>query len=92
MSDHHSIEERASALGGQDFTGSTAAAGLPAIILSDGPHGVRRQGRTGDNLGVYDSEPATCFPTGSAIASSWNPQLVREIGVALGREARALDV
>ncbi|MEV1245517.1 glycoside hydrolase family 3 C-terminal domain-containing protein [Nonomuraea sp. NPDC050022] len=92
MSDHYSIEERASALGGQDFTGSTAAAGLPAIVLSDGPHGVRRQGRTGDNLGVYDSEPATCFPTGSAIASSWNPQLVREIGVALGREARARDV
>ena len=58
----------------------------------DGPHGVRRQLGPVDNLGMHDSEPATCFPTGTALGSSWDRALIAEVGQALGREARALDV
>lgn len=65
---------------------------LPAIVLSDGPHGLRRQVQGGDNLGIGDSEPATCFPPATGLASTWDRDLVREVGAALGREARDLGV
>jgi len=84
------LERRAALLTGAGFWATKAGEGVRALALSDGPHGVRRQ--RGDDLGLLDSEPATCFPTGSAIASSWDADLVREVGVALGREANALDV
>jgi beta-glucosidase-like glycosyl hydrolase len=84
------LERRAALLTGAGFWATKAGEGVRALSLSDGPHGVRRQ--RGDDLGLLDSEPATCFPTGSAIASSWDPELVREVGVALGREADALGV
>ncbi|MFD4510054.1 glycoside hydrolase family 3 C-terminal domain-containing protein [Streptomyces sp. NPDC058457] len=67
-------------------------AGFPALVLSDGPHGVRRQKGEADHLGVHRSEPATCFPPGAALGSSWDPDLVRQVGEALAVEARALDV
>lgn len=66
--------------------------GIPAIWLSDGPHGVRKQAGPADHLGLNPSEPATCFPTASAVASSWNPALGEEIGRAVGAEAAAQDV
>jgi beta-glucosidase-like glycosyl hydrolase len=66
--------------------------GIPALRLSDGPHGLRRQPEGGDHLGIYDSEPATCFPTAAGLASSWNVDLLESIGAALGREARAAGV
>jgi beta-glucosidase len=84
------LARRAALLTGAGFWATKAGDGIRALALSDGPHGVRRQ--RGDDLGLLDSEPATCFPTGSAIASSWDPELVREVGVALGREAGALGV
>ena len=60
---------------------------LPAISVSDGPHGLRKlQGLFGGSV------PATCFPTAPAMAATWNVGLVREVGVALGREAQAADV
>ncbi|MEX3101821.1 DUF664 domain-containing protein [Streptomyces sp. ST1020] len=65
-------------------------AGLPSLLLCDGPHGVRKQ--TGGATAVYDSAPATCFPPAVALASSWDPELLRRVGEALGREARALGV
>ncbi len=58
-------------------------------MVSDGPHGLRAQPGAGDHVGLGGSLPATCFPTASAIASSWNPELLHRIGVALAREARA---
>ena len=61
-------------------------------MVSDGPHGLRAQAEGGDHLGLSGSLPATCFPTASAIASSWNPDLMSEVGVALAREARACGV
>lgn len=56
--------------------------GIPALHLADGPNGVRSN----------KDEPATAFPTGVALAASWNPPLIREVGAAIGDEARALDV
>lgn len=64
--------------------------GVPPITVSDGPHGVRRVADP-DSL-VSESLPATCFPTASAQASTWNVELVREIGEALGEESVALGV
>ncbi|MDN6272142.1 MAG: glycosyl hydrolase, partial [Bifidobacterium crudilactis] len=67
-------------------------AGIPSFVLSDGPHGVRRQLGSGDHLGIGESKAATCFPTASALANSWDPALAEEMGKALGGEARRLDV
>ncbi|RJF42443.1 beta-glucosidase [Actinomyces sp. 2119] len=66
--------------------------GVRSFVLSDGPHGVRRQLGSGDHLGIAASEPATCFPTAATVANSWDPDLAEEMGAALGQEARALGV
>ncbi len=68
------------------------AAGIPSFVMSDGPHGVRRQLGDADHLGIAESEKATCFPTASAVAATWNPELARDMGEALGLEARGLGV
>src|SRR5690348_12772848 len=66
--------------------------GVPAIRLADGPHGLRKQrGSTADPT-IAESVPATCFPTASALAATWDPDLVDEVGTALGEEARAESV
>lgn len=65
---------------------------LPSLFMADGPHGLRKQDKAGDHLGLEASVKATCFPTASALAASWDPELLYEIGSALGREARALGV
>ena len=67
-------------------------ASIPALVTSDGPHGLRHQGGDGDNLGIGTSTPSTCYPTAAALASSWDTELLAEVGRALGREARALGV
>ena len=67
-------------------------AGVPSITLSDGPNGVRKQAGAADHLGLNPSVPATCFPTASAVANSWDAALGEEIGAALGEEAAAQEV
>lgn len=63
--------------------------GIPAMFMCDGPHGLRKQERMGgDMMGVNDSRPATCFPAGVTTASSWDPELLTEIGKAIGEEAK----
>ncbi len=89
---HLSLAEKASLLSGRDFWSTAPAPGVPSIVMVDGPHGVRRQEGTADNLGFHTSLPSTCFPPGTALGSSWDPDLVEEVGRALGREARALSV
>lgn len=64
--------------------------GIPEMIVSDGPHGVRRV-QDVHAMGAK-SLPATCFPTASALASTWDVGLVRELGRALGEESIALNV
>ena len=66
--------------------------GIPAITLSDGPNGVRKQAGAADHLGLNPSVPATCFPPAVTIACSWNPALGEEIGKAMGEEAAAQEV
>jgi beta-glucosidase len=88
------LEEKASLCLGSNFwhTALVERLGIPAIMVSDGPHGLRKQPEQGDHVGISDSVPATCFPTACALASSWDPRLVRRVGEALGREARAQGV
>ncbi|WP_456582079.1 glycoside hydrolase family 3 C-terminal domain-containing protein [Blastococcus sp. SYSU DS0510] len=88
------LERKAALLSGQDFwsTAPVEEAGLPSVVLTDGPHGVRRQAGDFDRIGLLQSLPATCFPPAVAVASSWDPEVAERIGAAVGREARALGV
>ena len=78
--------------GGTFTTRALPKAGIPSITLSDGPNGVRKQAGAADHLGLNPSVPATCFPTASAVANSWDAALGEEIGAALGEEAAAQEV
>ncbi|MFN8439751.1 MAG: glycoside hydrolase family 3 C-terminal domain-containing protein [Caldilineaceae bacterium] len=64
--------------------------GIPPIIMTDGPHGIRRSGDI--NAMAADSLPATCFPTASCMASSWDVELLTAVGQAIAEEAIALGV
>jgi beta-glucosidase len=88
------LEEKASLCLGSDFwhTAPVERLGIPQIMVSDGPHGLRAQLEEADHVGIGGSAPATCFPTASALGSSWNPELFRAVGEALGREAKKLGV
>jgi beta-glucosidase len=86
------MEQQASLLSGADFWRTQALPGVPSIRLADGPHGLRVQADDADHLGLNGSVPSTCFPPAVTLASSWDPTLVREVGAAVGREARALGV
>ncbi len=88
------LEEKAALLGGKGEWDSwdIPRLGIPSMIMSDGPHGVRRQAGAGDHLGLNESLPATCFPTAATMANSWDEALGEEVGVALGEEAKALGV
>lgn len=88
------VEERASLTSGLDFwhTEPVARENIPSIMLTDGPHGVRKQIAEGDHLGLHSSVPATCFPPAVALGCSFDPELLERVGAALGAEARALQV
>jgi beta-glucosidase len=88
------LEEKASLTSGSDFwhTQPVDRAGVPAIMVTDGPHGLRKQAENPDHLGITGSVPATCFPTAAALGSSWDVDLLHRVGEALGRETRANDV
>ncbi|MFC4616712.1 glycoside hydrolase family 3 C-terminal domain-containing protein [Cellulomonas algicola] len=88
------LEEKAALTSGRDFWHAKGVErlGVPALMLTDGPHGLRKQRSGADHLGLFDSVPATCFPTAAALGSTWDVDLVRRVGEALGRETRAHDV
>ncbi|MDC7123396.1 glycoside hydrolase family 3 C-terminal domain-containing protein [Cellulomonas fimi] len=88
------LEEKAALTSGRDFWHAKGVErlGVPAVMLTDGPHGLRKQRSGADHLGLLDSVPATCFPTAAALGSTWDVDLVRRVGEALGRETRANDV
>lgn len=88
------VAEKASLCLGSDFwhTAAIEHAGIESLTLSDGPHGLRKQPTEGDHVGISGSAPATCFPTASTLGSSWDVELVREVGAAIGVEARAQEV
>ncbi|WP_091769108.1 beta-glucosidase family protein [Blastococcus aurantiacus] len=86
------LAERAALTSGSSTWHTTAAVGVPLLVLADGPHGVRRQRGGGDALGIGTSVPATCFPPAVGLGATWDVDLLRRVGAALGAEARALDV
>lgn len=92
--DNLTLDEKAALLSGSDFwhTAPVERLGIPAIMCSDGPHGLRAQLDEADHVGSAMSVPATCFPTASALASSWDLDLAGDVGRALGREARRWGV
>lgn len=89
-----SLEERAQLLAGESHwkTHAAPSAGIPSLFLSDGPHGLRKQEGAQDCMGIAESRPATCFPTASALACSFDPELVERVGAAIGEEARRQGV
>ena len=88
------LEEKTSLLSGSGFwhTRPVERLGIPSVMVSDGPHGLRKQPDGGDHVGAGDSVPATCFPTAAALGSSFDVDLVRRVGEAIGDEARAQGV
>ncbi|HWQ98105.1 MAG TPA: glycoside hydrolase family 3 C-terminal domain-containing protein [Clostridia bacterium] len=88
------LEEKASLLSGQNFwnTKPIPRLGIPSIMLTDGPHGMRKQGGKADHLGLNKSIPSTCFPTASALANSWDSDLLEQVGACLGEEAASEQV
>lgn len=83
--------EKASLMSGHNFwhTKAIERLGIPAIMLADGPHGLRKQEVAGDHLGLNKSLPSTCFPTAATLANSWDTALLEQVGAALGAEAAA---
>lgn len=86
------LAEKASLASGGSFWSSKAVRDIPSLYLTDGPHGVRKQGEVTDHLGVAMSTPSTCFPPAAGLSQSWNRDLVQRIGKALAHEARAQGV
>jgi beta-glucosidase len=88
------LEEKASLCSGLDFwnTKGIERLGIPSIMVTDGPHGLRKQAEGADHLGIYTSIPATCFPSAVGLASTWNKELIKQVGVALGEECQAENV
>ncbi len=85
------LEEKVGLTSGLDFwrTKPVENQKVPSIQVSDGPHGLRKPLEGGDALGLSGSVPATCFPPAVGLAASWNPELARRVGAAVGQEARA---
>ncbi len=88
------LEEKASLMSGANFwnTKSIERLRIPSIMLTDGPHGLRKQGGKADHLGLNKSIPATCFPPAGTIANSWDLKLAYEMGECLGKETASEDV
>ncbi|MDR2747919.1 MAG: glycoside hydrolase family 3 C-terminal domain-containing protein [Treponema sp.] len=82
------LEEKASLCSGKDFwtLKSVERLGLGSIMVTDGPHGLRKQAGSSDHLGINQSVPAACFPAACASSCSFDRELLREIGAAMGEE------
>lgn len=80
------LEEKAGLLSGEDFwhTKGVERLGVPKSMVSDGPHGLRKQDEQVDHLGINDSIKAVCFPAASATAASFDPDMIEKMGEALG--------
>ncbi len=85
------LEEKVSICSGSDFwhTQEIKRLDVPEVMVSDGPHGLRKQNLEADHLGVNNSIKAVCFPTGVALASSFDTDLVYKVGQAIGSECQA---
>ena len=88
------LEEKIALCSGADFwhTKEMSHRGIPSMMMSDGPHGLRKQPETADMLGINESVPATSFPTAVLSACSWDKELLKKEGEAIAREAIANKV
>jgi beta-glucosidase len=88
------LEEKASMTSGRDVWTTTSIQRLevPSLLLTDGPHGVRLQRGRSDRIGIGDAVPATCFPTASALAATWDRTLLAAVGDAVAEECLDLGV
>lgn len=88
------LEEKASLCSGADFwhTKAVERLGIPAVMVSDGPHGLRKQDTASDHAGINDSIVAVCFPAACATASSFDTDLIEKMGETLGEECQAENV
>jgi beta-glucosidase len=88
------LEEKARLCSGRDFwnTAEIQRLGIKSIMMTDGPHGLRKQSGFADHLGINKSNPATCFPTGAALASSWDRKLIENVGKTIGVECQSENV
>ena len=88
------LQERASLMSGSSFwhLQPLERLELDAVMVADGPHGLRKADMAVDQAGLNASVPATCFPTAVTLASSWDIDLLQEVGAAIGRECQAEDV
>lgn len=88
------LEEKAGLCSGLDFwhLKGVERLGVPSIMVSDGPHGLRKQDDKADHLGLNESIQAVCFPAGCATACSFDEELLERMGRALGEECRAEGV
>lgn len=87
-------EEKARLCGGADFwhTNGVERLGVTPVMVTDGPHGLRKQAASADHLGINQSVPATCFPPACATACSFDPEMMEELGAAMGEECRQENV
>ncbi len=88
------LEDKIALCSGENFweTKEYEKYGIPYLFMCDGPHGLRKQEGAADMLGVNNSRPATCFPAEVTTAGSWDPELLAEIGAAIGEEAKEQGV
>lgn len=84
------LEEKAGLCSGKDYWHfkGVERLGIDPIMVTDGPHGLRKQNPEGKKKGLSNSIPATCFPTAAATSCSWNTELIYKMGQALGDECR----
>ena len=88
------LEEKCSLLSGLDFwhTKSVDRLGVKGVMVSDGPHGLRKQDSAGDHLGINDSIKAVCFPAACATTASFDRDLVNRLGQAIGDQCQHEEV
>ena len=88
------LEEKAGMCSGEDFwhLKSVERLGIPSVMVSDGPHGLRKQDQEADHLGANESIKAVCFPTACATACSFDRDLLYKLGETLGDECQAQDL
>lgn len=88
------LEEKAGMCSGADFwhLKGVERLGIPSVMVTDGPHGLRKQAEGGDHLGINGSEKAVCFPAGCATAASFDRELIKRQGETIGYECQAMNV
>jgi len=88
------LEEKAGLCSGRDFwcTKAIERLGVPKVMMCDGPHGLRKQLGEGDHLGINVSIETNCYPTASALANSFDREVLEKLGTALGKECQAENV